>query len=1141
MSLGTGSPKASEQFRDRLVSRYFSATTDLARPSPGLDITELNTRRAVNFAPKSSTDTALNAFAELLLLRLNATHALISLIDSSQQYVLAEAATASATQSGFAAKNNNALWIGSVVLPRETGLCSLVLSNSSESALYAEQDHDVDPDMVVINDLREDARFCNRPFVVDGPQMRWYAGAPIRSPDGVKLGAVCVFDDRSRQDFPREDQVFLCNTARTVMNHLDAVKIRSEHQRRDRLIEGLQAFVSGLSGLTSQWTEAADMRPADGAITAPQLSQGSDVDSARHSTWWEAALPSGCKSMFSRAANIIRAAGGYDGSAFFYIPSVESSRKSRPRQEQVDNPMRAEIRHSPMTGSSPSSSATEELPDAMESHPDQEPSSDDETSSDAVCPILAFSLTQAGEEVRVRNQQQFPRFLVRDMQKLMGRRPRGRVYLLDSLSTALPGDTSSSGSGADNRKPDQHTTTGASTRHPDDRHKRRRTAQVKALLKLEPNARAFVCLPLWDYNRKRWFAFNVCWLLKPDRDLATDQDLKFLQVFSNSITNALAHLDSLDESRAKDSFVSSVSHELRSPLHGILGATNFLYDSSMGRFQREMVDTITSCGRTLLESLEHVMDFAKINNFSQVNSETLSKAALPKKQNMEWRRKKAFAASSLTSSADISLVIEEVVEAVALGHTVQHDFLHSEDATGGTAVQVPKFTTEPQEQSNSHRIGTTRGQVRLCLDLPAGNSYFETQPGAWRRIIMNLVGNALKYTWEGSIRISLRVQDAEIGLGEQQPDDSKRPKDGAALFLTVRDTGIGMSNEFMQNHIFKAFSQEDSLAVGTGLGLSIVEQVVNSMGGHIEVSSARGFGSTFGVHLTLKRAEVKAAQGTRADLIAAVANRLKGLRICVLEDVNSKGSQENREVLLRAEQHFSQSLIHTLREWFDIEVLTASQWTAKSADLVICLEPSFHQLQSVRSLSGSLTPPVLFIAHDALESAVLRADSRVTSSESFVEITYQPLGPRKLAAALLHCLDQAQLHTQNSSAESLLPEDSRSDYRTYLEGANAAFDPNARCATPKDRRPSGDVAHPYHGKVPREDRSSVLCVDDNPLNLRLLTTFVARKSLPFEQAVNGQEAVDTYIAAPTSFCCVLMGAVAQIFSFAHRSQLTRGT
>ncbi|KIW68991.1 hypothetical protein, variant [Phialophora macrospora] len=999
----------------------------------------------------------------------------------------------------------------------------MVLSNTSESVSYEKQHQDVDPDMVVISDLMADARSCTRSFVRSDPQMRWYAGAPIRSPEGVKLGAVSVFDVRTRQDFSGEEQVILCDTAKTVMNHLEVVKIRAEHQRRDRLIEGLQAFVSGLSGLTSQLTDAADIHHADSNLTAPLVGYGSDRREARHLTWWEAALPSGCKSMFSRAANIIRASGGYDGSAFFYIPSVDSSHKSRPRQEQMDDPVPPEKRRTPMSGSSTPSSPTEESPEAMESQPDREPFGGGETGSYATCPILGLSLNEAREQFRVGDQQQFPRFLVRDMQSLLGPRPRGRVYLLDSLSTALPGDTSSSGSGADVRERDQHDTTASTTPHPEDRQKRRRAAQIKALLKIEPKARAFVCLPVWDYNRQRWFAFSVCWILKPDRDPATDQDLKFLQVFSNSITNTLAHLDSLDESRAKDSFVSSVSHELRSPLHGILGATNFLYDSRMGRFQREMVDTITSCGRTLLDSLEHVMDFAKINNFSKLNNYNVSKTSSPRKQIMESRRKKALAASSLTSSVDMSSVIEEVVEAVVLGFTVQHDFLHSEDAIAGVGVQIPNFTTKPKDLSNSSRIESTRGRVRLCLDLPAGNSHFETQPGAWRRIIMNLVGNALKYTDEGSISISLCVQDAEVAWEDHQSDDSNKPNDGAALFLTVCDTGIGMSNEFLQNHIFKAFSQENSLAVGTGLGLSIVDQVVNSMGGHIEVTSSKGFGSSFGVRLILKKAEVKAAQNARADLIDSVADRLKGIRICILEDVNSKGSQNNTENMLRAEGQFSRSLIRTLKEWFGMDVLTASRWTSKSADLVICLEPSFRQLQSVRSLSaGHLTPPVLFIAHDALESAVLRVDSRVTSPESFVEITYQPLGPRKLAAALLHCLDQVQSYTQSNSAESLLPENSHSHSRTYLQDASAVPKLNGHSGAPKGSTLSREIPQPSNVHTVREERSCILCVDDNPLNLRLLTTFVERKSLPFEQAVNGQEAVDTYIAAPASFRCVLM-------------------
>ena len=165
--------------------------------------------------------------------------------------------------------------------------------------------------------------------------------------------------------------------------------------------------------------------------------------------------------------------------------------------------------------------------------------------------------------------------------------------------------------------------------------------------------------------------------------------------------------------------------------------TQFLYDTGIGRFQREMVDTISSCGRTLLDSLEHIMDFAKINNFSKTSNNMIEKVNGMRKQEVESRRKRVLAASSLTASVDMNLVIEEVVEAVVLGFTTQHDFLHSEDAIAGIGVRVPNFTTKPQDLSKTNRAESIRGRVRLCLDLPATTSYFETQPGAWRRIVVS--------------------------------------------------------------------------------------------------------------------------------------------------------------------------------------------------------------------------------------------------------------------------------------------------------------------------------------------------------------------------------------------------------------------
>ncbi len=254
---------------------------------------------------------------------------------------------------------------------------------------------------------------------------------------------------------------------------------------------------------------------------------------------------------------------------------------------------------------------------------------------------------------------------------------------------------------------------------------------------------------------------------------------------------------------------------------------------------------------------------------------------------------------------------------------------------------------------------------------------------------MNLVGNALKYTDEGSISISLRIQDTESDMESQESETLLKPKEEAWLVLQIRDTGIGMSNEFMHNHLFKAFAQEDSLAVGTGLGLSIIDQVVTSMDGHVEVSSTKGFGSTFGVRVMLKKAQNRDVE---TNLVTSMMDRLKGRRICILEDTHSKGSENNSESTIRSEEQFSESLIRTLKDWFAMDTVVTSQFEPHSAtDVVICLEPSFRQLQTVRSASvGGEVPPVLFIAHDALEVSVLRADSRVTSDESFVEITCQP-------------------------------------------------------------------------------------------------------------------------------------------------------
>lgn len=114
-----------------------------------------------------------------------------------------------------------------------------------------------------------------------------------------------------------------------------------------------------------------------------------------------------------------------------------------------------------------------------------------------------------------------------------------------------------------------------------------------------------------------------------------DGDLTYLRIFSNSIAIALSHIDAIADNRTKSTFVSSISHKIRSPLHGILSATNSLNDSSMTRFQREMVAVVSKSGTTLLDTLDHIMDFAKISSLDLMRKMSSNPKIMPASHDKE--------------------------------------------------------------------------------------------------------------------------------------------------------------------------------------------------------------------------------------------------------------------------------------------------------------------------------------------------------------------------------------------------------------------------------------------------------------------------------------------------------------------------
>ena len=442
--------------------------------------------------------------------------------------------------------------------------------------------------------------------------------------------------------------------------------------------------------------------------------------------------------------------------------------------------------------------------------------------------------------------------------------------------------------------------------------------------------------------------------------------------------NAMSHIDALATFRAKTSFISSVSHELRSPLHGILGANNFLADSELTRFQEEMVDSIRSCGHTLLDTLEHVMDFAKINsspyytskrqNGSDRGNESEDDSAIQDK-------------SSLSSTLDLSSLIEEVVDAVAMGFKVQNEFLYDDKKTKPDTFESGYTSASSRDKVSPKSMIIQRGEVRMALDLPSQLlAHVKTDPGAWRRILMNLFSNALKYTKTRIIVVHLE--------GIESAGEENRIK----AVLTVTDTGRGISSDYLRNHLYRPFSQEDPLSVGTGLGLSIVSHMVRNMGGTIDVESSKGVGTTVRVSIEMSLIPTAPSILPPSDFDFPVVEQMRGMKICLLEDSTSRASKEVETVQRTSEARYSQILLQQVRDWFHVEASLPNTRDAGDADMGICLEPAFRHLITIREhLEGSKTvPTVIFIAYDALEMASVRTDARVLSTASVVEVLCQP-------------------------------------------------------------------------------------------------------------------------------------------------------
>lgn len=1011
-----------ESRREREFYRYYEPIRSLTQHGPPLcNLKDAESVR--NHQPASSPDRALTAFCQLGALRLGTRRAMLFFFDSEYAYVLAEATRSLSLQNDEIHEIEDDLWLGHCIIPRGYSICEETVCRLPEPEdQSAGQDN---RDMIhIINDLEKDTHFCGRPYVTDGPKARFYAGVPITTPNGINIGAYCCLDDRKRDGLDEKNINFMKDMASTIMTHLQMVRARAEHERGTRMISGLGAFIEGASGLRTweQGSHSRDRRkmgesrsrsrsgsptpkalaahpnstedgaplsletPTDASIrqsvsgeSVPTVSDVSGTRDARRAPASDSqqaatsraartsrqakdvpdqSVASNVRTTFERAAQVVREAVDVDGCV--YLDATVGAYGGL-----------VEIHTN--AGSDQSSDAMFSGPEAAGTGTDSEGrrSVKGNGDPDSVCKVLASSHTShdpysSSEEFqRVASSttvtEKFLRCLLR-------RYPRGKIWNFNQQGDASSDDDSSEG-GFGRADPSQSDASeGLSTRPSGRRYGRIRVDDGKDIQRLFPGVRSLALVGMWDQSKGRWYAATAVWTYSALRLFSQETEVTYLSAFNDVVVAEVHRIEAQDSDSAKSDFIGSISHELRSPLHGILGSVECLQEQEIDSFSTSLTSQIEICGRTLLEIVENLLDFSKINNATR--SKTASaEHGVRRRLRPGAAKASQQLGSTLAQDVDVSLdvITEEVVE------TAVYSFCCSKD---------------------KQLILDRKVAVVMDIDRASeGNWRCRLPVGGWKRICINLVSNALKYTTAGFITVSLKAE----------PIPGKRRRFNAVL--SVSDTGRGMSKDFLENHLFRAFSQEDTLVEGTGLGMSLVAKIIRAMGGKIEVQSEKGIGTTMIVTVPIEH-----NRSEKTDPVPAQHRRLEGTSLGILgfQDANHSLEavyKEGRNRLLRNVENCCAHLgLQSRRISWSLEPRSDVYLIAE-----IDLTSYGEELRARRSEAASESRrPIIVLCDSAISQRQLKAGSKALGLvPSEVEFISQPCSPQRLAKAIEACLDGA--------------------------------------------------------------------------------------------------------------------------------------